>query len=191
MVGFYDLFMAPLEYFYLRQGRMDLLKNVTGTLLEIGAGTGANLPFYDFSKITHLTLIDQEIDQRLIQRLHKHPSQPILMKGSVELLPFPNNHFDSVVFTLLFCSVEDVDKGLNEVFRVLKPGGKLFFIEHVCPMKEPFHHVVNLVNPWWHRFSGGCNLNRHFIPSLKKHSFSSISVHPISREIFISGIAIK
>jgi ubiquinone/menaquinone biosynthesis C-methylase UbiE len=130
--GTYDLFNGPAERAGLREQRHDLLTQATGATIEIGAGTGLNLPHYP-PAVTRLALI--EPDPHMSRRLRRRAARPgrgaEICSASADRLPFPDASFDTVVATFTLCSVPDEQAALREITRVLAPGGRLLFLEHV------------------------------------------------------------
>jgi ubiquinone/menaquinone biosynthesis C-methylase UbiE len=157
----YDRGMAPLERLGLQEMRSRLLPHARGKVLEIGVGTGANLPFYPPSVC--LSAIDESADMLAVaarraanlgRRLH-------LSLGNVEHLAFPSEHFDTIVSSLVLCSVQDQSRALAELWRVLrKPGGRLLLLEHMRPQVQPLAWLADLANAPWYAFNGRCHLNR-------------------------------
>ncbi len=190
MISFYDLFMVPLERKGISKARKELIPTATKNVLEIGAGTGVNLQYYDFSKITSLTVSDYEISKHLKTLHQQDESKFELVRLDVEALPFLDNSFDYVVHTLVFCSVVNVDRGLKEIKRVLKPDGKLIFIEHVLPKKNPLKKVFNIATPAWKKIGKGCHLNRNYLRSLEKNDFFVLFHKKFMNTAFISGVAV-
>lgn len=186
MISFYDIFMYPLEKSGIRKARASLLPKTTGSVLEIGSGTGVNIKHYNLKNISELTLSDKKISKKLKKR---SGDKIKLMELNVEKLPFVNDTFDYVVHTLVFCSVSDVQKGLSEIIRVLKPGGKLVFIEHVLPEKKRVKKLFNFVNPLWTKISSGCNLNRDFESVLKNSDLKLVYSKRFMNTVFVYGEA--
>jgi ubiquinone/menaquinone biosynthesis C-methylase UbiE len=128
----YDLFNGPAERAGLREQRRDLLAQATGATIEIGAGTGLNLPHYP-PAVTRLVLI--EPDRHMSRRLERRAARPgcdaEIHSASADRLPFPDASFDTAVVTFTLCSVPDEQTALHEITRVLAPGGRLLFLEHV------------------------------------------------------------
>jgi ubiquinone/menaquinone biosynthesis C-methylase UbiE len=128
----YDLFNGPAERAGLRQQRHDLLTQATGATIEIGAGTGLNLPHYP-PAVTRLALIepDPHMSRRLRKRSGRFGHDAEIFDATSDQLPFPDASFDTAVVTFTLCSVPDEQAALNEIARVLAPGGLLLFLEHV------------------------------------------------------------
>jgi ubiquinone/menaquinone biosynthesis C-methylase UbiE len=131
-VATYDLFIGPAERAGLRQQRHDLLAQATGATIEIGAGTGLNLPHYPRS-VTRLVLIEPEphMARRLRRRAAGSGRDVEIIEATAGQLPLPDASFDTAVVTFALCSVPDEQAALGEIARVLAPGGQLLFLEHV------------------------------------------------------------
>jgi ubiquinone/menaquinone biosynthesis C-methylase UbiE len=157
----YDRGMAPLERLWLRRLRGQLVPQARGKVLEIGVGTGANLPFYAPS--ARLTAVDESVDMLAVaaRRASALDRSMHLSRTNVEHLSFPAGHFDAVIASLVLCSVVDQRRALEELWRVLcKPGGQLLLLEHMRPHLRPLAWLVDLANAPWYAFNGRCHLNR-------------------------------
>jgi len=157
----YDRGMAPLEKFWLRRMRCQLLPQARGQVLEVGVGTGASFPFYAPSVC--LTAIDESADMLVVaaQRAATLDRPVHLGVANVEHLSFPDRSFDTVVASLVLCSVVDQPRALAELRRVLRvPGGRLLLLEHMRPEVHLWAWLVDLLNIPWYAFNGRCNLNR-------------------------------
>lgn len=157
----YDRGMAPLERLWLREMRRQLLPHARGRVLEIGVGTGANLPFYPPS--VYLTAVDESADMLGIAASRASTlSRPVhLSQTDAEHLAFPAGHFDTVIASLVLCSVVDQERALDELSRVLRrPGGRLLLLEHMRPQLRPLAWLVDLANVPWYAANGRCHLNR-------------------------------
>lgn len=185
----YDLFMLPLEKKGLHALRDKYIRQTKGHVLEIGAGTGVNSNYYQDD--LHVTITDHKISEVLKDKLKSVSFSYELLSSNVESLSFPDNHFDMVVSTLVFCSVGDVNRGLSELYRVLKPGGKMMFIEHVLPSEQPSRALFNIINPLWKRIASNCHLNRDFLEFVSKTEFQLLSKETIFGTKFVAGILIK
>jgi ubiquinone/menaquinone biosynthesis C-methylase UbiE len=128
----YDLFNGPAERAGLREQRHDLLAEATGATIEIGAGTGLNLAHYP-PAVTRLALIepDPQMRRRLERRAARLGRDAEILGATADRLPFPDASFDTAVVTFTLCSVPDEQAALSEITRVLAPGGRLLFLEHV------------------------------------------------------------
>ena len=129
----YDLIGGPFEKKpFIVEGRRKLLAAAEGRVLEVGAGTGFNLPHYP-AGVGDLTLTDglDGMLRRATRRAGRLGRKVTTTKAPVESLPFEDGSFDTVVASLLLCSVDDQDRALGEIKRVLKPGGQYLFLEHV------------------------------------------------------------
>ena len=128
----YDLISGPAERAGLRQQRHDLLAQAAGATIEIGAGTGLNLPQYP-SAVTRLALVepDPHMTRRLRRRATRLGRDVEIVSATADRLPFPDASFDTAVVTFTLCSVPDEQAALGEITRVLAPGGRLLFFEHV------------------------------------------------------------
>jgi len=128
----YDLINRPAERAGLRQQRHDLLAQATGATIEIGAGTGLNLPHYP-PPVTRLALIepDPHMTRRLRSRAARLGRDAEIIDATADRLPFPDASFETAVVTFTLCSVPDEQAALSEITRVLAPGGRLLFLEHV------------------------------------------------------------
>ena len=191
---FYDLFMVPLETATLRRARFRLLAHARGDVLEIGAGTGVNAPHYRPRRVRHLTVTDRDERRRVLERrmLRRHPSltgRITTARADAHRLPFPDGSFDTVVATLLFCSVDCQPCGFDEIIRVLRPGGRYLFIEHVRPAAPRMARLFDLLNPYWNRLSRGCNVNRATVATMQDAGFSVVRHDAGKHGVFVWGVA--
>lgn len=161
------------------QQREKVIPQAVGDVLEIGVGSGLNLPIYVDSKVKSLTAIDpsEETWKKNIVDLSKLPFQFKYVKGSAEDMPFDNAVFDTVVVTYSLCTIPDATKALKEMKRVLKPGGKLIFCEHGMAPDQNVLQIQNVLNPVWKRFAGGCNLNKNIPELIKNAGFKFVSLN--------------
>ena len=178
--------------------RRSLLADVSGDVLEIGFGTGLNLAYYPDS-VCSLTVIDPNPGvHRLAQKRLQAVSIPVTEKQiGGEALPFDANQFDSVVSTWTLCSIPDVDRAIAEAHRVLKPGGKFYFIEHGRSDRPSVQKWQDRITPLQKRIADGCHLNRP-IRELVAQVFPEITLKtyvagtlPEFVGYFYEGIAIK
>ena len=187
----YDLIMKPLEKKFLEDARRSLMLHLNGSVLEIGAGTGANLPFYPFNRIKKLDILDLAIDP--VMREYNYPESVSVrfFEGRAESLPFPEQDYDFVVITLVLCSVIDQGASLNEVMRVLKPGGRFIYIEHKLPEHGLRRNLFQRLTPVWKRVASNCHLNRKTVDAIESAGFEHLELHPLFKDIFVGGVAKK
>jgi ubiquinone/menaquinone biosynthesis C-methylase UbiE len=159
----YDPFMRESEEACLAGWRAELLADAAGDVLEIGAGTGANVAFYP-PGVARLVLTepDASMRARLARRLPAARAKSVeTVAAPVSALPFDARSFDVVVSTLVLCSVPDVARALGEVRRVLRPGGRFVFLEHVAAEGDPARLAwQRRIEPFWKLVSGNCHLTR-------------------------------
>ena len=161
MNGFtYDLLLGPLDKWKLQALRHELVSQATGETLEIGAGTGLNLMHYS-KAVPILVALEPDASMRDRAKNRSHTANTQFIDGNVESLPFQDGIFDSVVATLVFCSVEHPDTGLKEIYRVLKPGGKFLLLEHVRRNTPIAGRFLDALTPLWSKIGSGCHLNRN------------------------------
>ena len=148
----------------------------TGDVLEIGGGTGANLPYY--SQASNITFIepDRHMVRRLRRNISKQGCEARIVQQAGESLPFADASFDSVVTTLVLCMVQDADAVIRETRRVLKPGGAFLFYEHVLSPRARGRWWQHKLNPMWKCFTTGCNLNRDLTASIRSAGFRRIEL---------------
>jgi ubiquinone/menaquinone biosynthesis C-methylase UbiE len=146
--------------------RQNAVAGAEGRVLEIGIGSGLNLALYP-SAVTEVVGI--EPSEKLLQVTRRNagaiPFRVELVEGSAEKLPFEDASFDTVVSTWTMCSIPDVSAALSEMRRVLKPGGRLLFVEHGLSPDKGVRWWQDHLNSPWRCLAGGCNLNRS-IPTL-------------------------
>jgi ubiquinone/menaquinone biosynthesis C-methylase UbiE len=164
MAAMYDRMQAKPEAAGLRAWRHDLLAPLSGSVLEIGAGTGLNLEHYA-GTVARLVLV--EPDRHMRARLEAKVaalgvSFPVeVVDAGADGLPFEDGTFDAVVSTLVLCSVPDEVTALAEVRRVLRPGGRFVYLEHVAAVENPKRHGwQRRIEPFWKHLAGNCHLTR-------------------------------
>jgi SAM-dependent methyltransferase len=163
----YDPMVARAERAGIADARRELLAGARGRVLEIGAGTGLNVEHYPAGTDVTYT----EPNPHMAKRLRARGVD--VVEAGAERLPFADDAFDTAVSTLVFCTVPDVAAALGEIRRVLAPGGRLLFLEHVraAPGSKLERRQDRLHGPW-HALAGGCNCNRDLLASLAAGSFS-------------------
>lgn len=155
----YDRMSGPMEREILGERRQRLLGEVTGRVLDIGAGTGANLPHLRRAERIVAAEPDAAMRLKLNRRLDRAPVPVEVSAASAEDLPFDDSTFDAVVFTLVLCTVSDPVKALSQARRVLRPGGRIVVLEHVRGSGKLARWQDRLA-PVWSYFGAGCRPNR-------------------------------
>ena len=171
----YDTVSKGSEAAGLSDERRQLLADAEGATLEIGAGTGLNLVHYP-EGVTRLVLAepDEHMRRRLVRRTAEVSSTAEVVDASVERLPFPDATFDTVVVTFVLCSVSSQEAALAEIARVLKPSGRLLFLEHVCSDDPKVAKWQDRIRPFYNLV--GCNPNRATLVAIEASAFELESV---------------
>ena len=159
--AFYDAVLWRGERRGMREHRKAVIGQSRGRTLEIGAGTGLNLPHYP-ATVSDLFVTEpvEAMAVRLEQRAARQdPDRIRVVSASAEDLPFDDSSFDTVVSTMVFCTVEDPERAIAEVVRVLKPDGQLLFIEHVRSDDDRLARFQDRLHKPWKAFGDGCNCN--------------------------------
>ncbi len=153
-----------------------------GLVLEVGAGGGQNFSFYDPSRVVRVEAVEPD-EAMLVEARHRLTAASIpitLTRAPVEALPFPDAHFDSVVVTLVFCSVRDPECGLREIWRVLKPGGTLLLLEHVRAQGRMVAWLQDALVPVTTRCMGHDHWNRDTLRTVLQTGFQTTQVRQLS-----------
>ena len=168
----YNRLMASGEKAGLAEVRATLLADAKGEVLEVGAGTGLNLTHYA-DEVGTLTVT--EPDGSMLRRLEhvagRAPRSTTVLRAPAEDLPFEDATFDTVVSTLVLCGVDDQPRAVREIRRVLKPGGRLLFVEHVRSDNAAVARRQDRIN-WLNRLFVGCDCNRPTLETLEKGGFA-------------------
>jgi ubiquinone/menaquinone biosynthesis C-methylase UbiE len=172
----YDRMSRKGEEAGLRAMREGLLAGATGRVLEIGGGTGANLALYD-SGLEALVMTEPEAAmlRRLQQKASEQAPSAEIVQAPAEELPFEDGSFDTVVSTLVLCGVDDQSKALSEAHRVLRPGGRLLFLEHVRSDDPSFARFQDRMN-WLNRLVVMCDCNRPTLSAIEAAGFDVTQV---------------
>ncbi len=147
--------------------REKLIPLAQGRILEIGIGTGLNIPYYQTSKVEKIIGLDPALQMHslAIKRMKRAKISIELIGLSAEKIPLPDASFDSIVVTYSLCTIPDPLAALKEMHRLLAPNGKLLFCEHGRAPDESVYRWQNRLNRYWKKIAGGCHLNRD-IPAL-------------------------
>jgi len=160
------------------QEREKIVPLASGSVLEIGIGSGLNLPFYNPGLVNEVIGIDPAEE---LWRLHRTEVRNLgfrfqYLHASAEDIPLEDNSIDTVLSTYTLCSISDLPRALAEIRRVLKPGGRLLFSEHGAAPELGVQRWQNGINPAWKRIGGGCNLNRNIPDLLRQNGFSMLDL---------------
>jgi ubiquinone/menaquinone biosynthesis C-methylase UbiE len=174
----YDRLMKGTEEAGLRETRRETLAGASGRTLEIGSGTGANLELYP-EAVTDLVLV--EPDPHMLKKLSEkvRNSRAEVVQAPAESLPFEDSSFDTAAFTLVLCTVGDPVAALAEAARVLRPGGRLLFVEHVRGEDAGLARWQDRLERPWHFFADGCHCNRDTLATIEA---SPLRIERVERE---------
>ena len=181
-MGFYDKYILPKflncacgtrPINYQRDKIVPLAK---GIVLDIGIGSGLNIPFYNKSNIDHLYGLDPSEELLKIAKplAKKNELEIEFLQCGAEAIPLPDQSIDTVLITYTMCTIPDIKLSNSEIMRVLKPEGQLLFCEHGLAPDKNIAKWQRRINPIWSKIAGGCNLNRD-IPKLITSSGFKIS----------------
>lgn len=172
-MGLYDRYVLPTVVHItcglkpnMRQ-RAKVVPRAHGRVLEIGIGSGLNLPYYDSTKVSKVWGLDPSPEMiRMARRAATSlPFEVEFIGLPGDEIPLEDSSIDTVVMTYTLCTIADTEPALRQISRVLRPGGELVFCEHGAAPDESVRRWQDRLNPMWKRFGGGCNLNRP-IPAL-------------------------
>lgn len=164
----YDVAMKPLEKTRFEKIRAGLVRKAQGRVLEIGFGTGANFRYYRNVEQVDAIEPNPAMGKQAVKRIKKIRIPIRLYQAKAEQLPFADNSFDSVVATLVFCTIPEPVRALQEIQRVSKPGGKLLLFEHVKMDQKMMGKTQEALTPIWKKLCDGCHLDRDTLGLVKK-----------------------
>ena len=149
-----------------------------GKILEVGIGSGLNLPFYDKSKIEEIWGIDpsEELNAMAKKVAIEECVNVNFITSSAEDIPFPSDYFDTVLITYTMCTIPSVLQANKEIRRVLKSSGKMIFCEHGVSPDENIKKWQKRLNSIWGKIAGGCNINRNIPMLIKSSGFKIIEM---------------
>ncbi len=186
---FYDIFEFPMELLAFSSWRRELLKRVEGNLvLEVGIGTGKNIPYYKNWEVVGVD-ISRRMLEKAIKRVKENKKVVHLIQADAESLPFKDGVFDAIISTYVFCSVENPINGLKELYRVLKKGGKAYFLEHMRSESEFVGKILDALNPLLRKL--GPEINRRTAENIKRAGFKIIEERHLMTSIFRMIVAEK
>ena len=179
-MGLYDKYILPKflncacgskPINYQRQKVVPLAK---GKVLDIGIGSGLNIPFYNSDKIDKVIGIDpsHELIELAKELANDSKASIELVIGSAESIPYPDNFFDTVLVTYTMCTIPNVAIANKEMWRVLKDDGRLIFCEHGLAPDKKISKWQNRIDPFWGKIAGGCHLNRDIQKLITDAGFS-------------------
>lgn len=182
----YDLAMKPFERSRFYKIRKSIAGSAQGTVLEIGSGTGINFPFYRKADSVAAIEPDEEMRKRSLQRAAavKVPIRTYAAKA--EALPFGDDVFDSVVATLVFCTIPEPEKALSEIRRCAKKNATLYFFEHVRMDQKLLGTIQDAMTPLWQKVAGGCHLNRDTLELIRQSGLKVIEVKAMYNGLFLA-----
>jgi ubiquinone/menaquinone biosynthesis C-methylase UbiE len=173
MAKSYDFLMKGTEQRCLGAWRKEILASARGQVLEIGAGTGINLPYFP-TQVSPLYLCepDHQMRKQLTRKASKSPRQNInITDWKAELIDMPDESFDTIISTLVLCSVDCLTSSLKEARRLLRPGGKLIFMEHIISEHPTTRVWQKRLEPFWRVCAGDCRLTRDTATAIKNNGF--------------------
>jgi len=175
----YDALMSVMDVTGFARWRKKLVGTVENRILEVGCGTGRNLPLYPAGS----EVIALDPDLGALRRARRRSPGTLLVAARAEALPFPPGHFQTVVSGLVFCSVRDPEAGLAEIRRVLHPGGQLRMIEHVRHTQPTLARIQDGVQPAWTWVTGGCHPNRDTEATVERAGFTIDPADRVARGV--------
>lgn len=182
----------------MRTYKTRLFRELSGYVLEIGPGTGSNLPYFQGQPVKWIGIEPNPFMHAYLRDRATALGVPVdLRKGAAESLPAGDASVEVVVSSLVLCSVTDPQRVLAEILRVLKPGGKFIFIEHVAaPPGTGLRRLQQFVRPLWQRMGDGCHPDREIGRAIESAGFASVSIEPFDAPVpivkpHIAGVAVK
>lgn len=158
----------------ITEERRKVVPNASGVVLEIGIGPGLNLPLYDPARVERVIGVDPIVDFTKLGK-SRYAASPVpleIIHAPAEKLPLADDSIDTAVVTYTLCSVEDPQAVIAELKRVLKPDGRMLFLEHGLSHDASVAAWQNRLNPVWKRLAVGCNLNRPVATALEAAGFT-------------------
>ncbi len=183
----------------MRATRREVLASAKGRTVDLGAGTGANLALFP-PAVNELVLVEPDpyMLKRLQARVDGTGARADVVQAGAEALPFPDDNFDTAVFTLVLCTVPDPAAALAEAARVLKPGGRLLFVEHVRSQHPDLARWQDRLERPWRFLGDGCHCNRDTASTIEAAPFEQLQIEraqmpkapPIVRPL-VHGAAVR
>src|SRR5262249_35299612 len=160
-------------------------RQARGKVLEIGSGTGVNFPYYTAAE--HVIAVDPNpcMVAQSVPRATQAAVPIAVLLARAEALPFPDHTFDTVVITLVFCTIPDPRHALCELQRISTPGGTALFFEHVRVHRPLAGRLQDWLTPVWKHVAGGCHLNRDTLALITQAGFTVTCIEPHYKELFL------
>ena len=187
----YDRITASMERRWLAAARRELVVRLSGSVLEIGAGTGANFPYYPPAAQVTATEPSAHFLKRARVKLAQAKAAIDLRQADAKALPFADDTFDAAVATLVFCTVPDPLGALAEIRRVVRDGAPLLLIEHVRARTPGRRLLLNLWNPCQRVLAGGCNLNRDTEAAVRAAGFQVEEVRELALVMGVPHLMVR
>jgi len=197
----YDYFELPMEVLAFSRWRKLLFgelekfietgessRSAEKLILEVGVGTGKNMPYYGAGEYVGAD-ISRKMLEKARSRMERLDKRVALIQSDAELLPFRDEIFDAIISTYVFCSVENPVRGLKELYRVLKPDGRVFFLEHMRCENEVGGKILDALNPLARKF--GPEINRRTVENIQKAGFRIVEERWLMTSVFRFIVAEK
>ncbi|NOY65793.1 MAG: class I SAM-dependent methyltransferase [Gammaproteobacteria bacterium] len=204
-MSLYERYILPELIQYIcnrkqfKERRQSILHHAKGTVLDIGMGSGTNLPFLKTPDIKHIFGLEpsERLRHKAMINADKLDLRIEPISNGAEDIPLEKHSVDTAILTFTMCTIPDIDKALKEINRVLKPGGQLLFCEHGRAPDENILRWQNRLNPVWKKIAGGCNLNRNIPELIKQADFKIQTIDqsympgPKAMSFIHKGVAVK
>ena len=185
----YDVELWPRKWSEIWRRRVALVEAAEGRVLDLGVGNGLNFECY----VRAAAVVGVDPDTHMLRRAAPRQAaaavKAALIQAAGEALPFPAAAFDTVVATLVLCTVQDPGAALGEVHRVLRPGGTLRFLEHVRSPSPRLAAFQDRITPLWSRLFAGCHPNRDTLGALRANGFTIERLEHTKRGLLVWGLA--
>jgi len=181
----FDLVMQPIESLKFHQIRRNLISKSKGRVLEIGSGTGANFLYYKKGVFVDAIEANPLMIEQSKTKKHSALVPITIHEVNAETLPFDDQIFDSVVATLVFCTIDNPLTALAEIQRVTKSGAPILFFEHVRMEQLALASIQDALTPLWKKVGDGCRLNRNTLRLIEQSGLSVTRVHSYYKGLFL------
>ncbi|MBT2582887.1 class I SAM-dependent methyltransferase [Planococcus sp. ISL-109] len=182
----YDVAMKPLEKTRFEKIRANLVRKAQGHVLEIGFGTGANFRYYKNAERVDAIEPNPAMSKHAVKRIKKSKTPIYTYQAIAEELPFADNSFDTVVATLVFCTIPEPAKALEEIRRTSKRGAQILLFEHVKMEQQMTGKTQEALTPVWKKLCDGCHLNRDTLELVKRSGLEVQKVNSYYGGLFLT-----